>query len=507
MELKRKHNISSKAFSDTRMAMCDANTGLPTVPSLETCHRRLAHLAGFKAQKTDCCINSCMSYAPDAFHSLESCTYCKQPRRDAQGRPRKQFTYIPFTPRLLGLYHCPKTGKEMLHRSKHVHVEGLMTDVYDSKNYRDLLEREVMLDGQPLGHCFFSDHRDVALGISTDGFLPFKNCRLTAWPVILFNYNLPPDVRFLLDHIICIGVIPGPKKPRDLDSFLWPLISEFLRLAEGVRAYNGIQKQLFKMHAYLILGTGDMPAVASLMRMLGHNAIYACRMCSIVGVRIPNKPKVTSHYFPLDRSRHPSLPKPAIYDAADLPLRSHEDFMRQAYKVQMAPTAAKEQRLATRYGIKGIPALSFLPSLLFPDSFQYGFMHLILENLIPNLVALWTDEFKDISGDTQYTFNPQVWAAIGEAGSLSGDTIPSSHGARVPNIAIDRSKFIADTWLFWTTHLGPPLLQKVFKHRRYYDHFVRLVRLVNTCLQFEITEEEVDELESGFINWVKEYEK
>jgi hypothetical protein len=183
----------------------------------------------------------------------------------------------------------------MLHRAKHKHVPGIISDVYDSENYRELLAKEVVLDGQSLGHPFFHDDRDVALGLATDGFSPFKNRRVTAWPLILFNYNLPPQLRFLLDHIICVGVIPGPRKPRDLDSFLWPVVYEFLSLARGVRAYDGVKAELFKLHAYLILGTGDMPAVASLMRMLGHNAICACRMCGIIGIRIPNKPSVTSH--------------------------------------------------------------------------------------------------------------------------------------------------------------------------------------------------------------------
>ncbi len=39
-----------------------------------------------------------------------------------------------------------------------------------------------------------------------------------------------------LDNILSLGVIPRPKKPADIDSFLWPLIQELLKLSEGVQA-------------------------------------------------------------------------------------------------------------------------------------------------------------------------------------------------------------------------------------------------------------------------------
>jgi hypothetical protein len=133
-----------------------------------------------------------------------------------------------------------------------------------------------------------SDLRDIALGLSSDGFGPFKHCTKTAWPIILFNYNLPPKEQFLKQNIIRIGVIPGPKKPCDFDSFLWPLVQELLQLAIDVSAFDAIIKTLFLLHAYLIIVSGDIPAVLMIMRMKGHNAIFSCHMCTIKGVHIPS---------------------------------------------------------------------------------------------------------------------------------------------------------------------------------------------------------------------------
>ena len=63
---------------------------------------------------------------------------------------------------------------------------------------------------------FFSDPRDIVLGFSTDSFGPFKKRNKTAWPLIIFNYNLPPKERFQKENIISLGTIPGPKKPANL---------------------------------------------------------------------------------------------------------------------------------------------------------------------------------------------------------------------------------------------------------------------------------------------------
>ena len=102
---------------------------------------------------------------------------------------------------------------------------------------------------------FFSDPRDIALGLSTDGFGPFKKRTKTAWPLIIFNYNLPPNERFRKENIISLGTIPGPKKPGDMDSFLWPLTQELLQLEIGVSAFDSIAQVSFLISFLYILST------------------------------------------------------------------------------------------------------------------------------------------------------------------------------------------------------------------------------------------------------------
>ncbi|KAJ6479116.1 hypothetical protein C8R45DRAFT_833107 [Mycena sanguinolenta] len=134
-------------------------------------------------------------------------------------------------------------------------------------------------------------------------------------------------------------------------------------------------------------------------------------------------------------------------------------------------------------------------------------MHLIWENLLKNLILLWTGEFKGLdSGVEDYELSKAVWEAIGARTASAFDTIPSAYGSRVPNIAKDRPNVSAEMWSFWAMYLGPVLLRRRFKKAKYFTHFIELVRLLTICIQFEITDEEIEELRVGFINWVRVYE-
>jgi hypothetical protein len=192
----------------------------------------------------------------------------------------------------------------MQYRAGHKHDAGMTRDVFDSRCYRRLLKKKIQVGDDVLNQTYFGDHRDVALGLSTDGFAPFKRRKQTAWPLILFNYNLPPDIRFHLEFILAVGVIPGPKKPKDMDSFLWPLMQELLRLGKGVAAFDVLESTRFALRAFLILVFGDIPAMSMVMCMKGHNGYAPCRMCKITGLRIPDSANKI-HYVPLNRATHP----------------------------------------------------------------------------------------------------------------------------------------------------------------------------------------------------------
>lgn len=237
-----------------------------------------------------------------------------------------------------------------------------------------------------------------------------------------------------------------------MDSFLYPLHRELETLARGIKSLDLRSREMFLLRAFLILIFGDMPAVAKVMRMKGHNGFCPCRFCKIHGVRYPTG---SVYYVPLAR-----VNGDASYTATSLQKHTHERFLDQAEEVITAETTAEEDRLSMACGIKGIPLLSLIGTLALPSSFPLDFMHLIFENLIPNLVAHYTGNFKGLDdGDEEYTLPAKVWSEICETGSASGDTIPSQFGARVPNLEKERSHMTAEAWSFWVMFIAPIILR------------------------------------------------
>ena len=155
-------------------------------------------------------------------------------------------------------------------------IPGKTMDIFNGLHYRALLGKHVVVGNQHLAHHYFSNHHDIAPSFATDSFAPFKKRKQTTWILLVFNYNLPPDECFQKDNILCVGIIPGPKKPQDADLFIYPLMQELLKLATGVSAYDALSCSIFALHAYLITAFGDIPAISMLMHMKGHNALHPC---------------------------------------------------------------------------------------------------------------------------------------------------------------------------------------------------------------------------------------
>jgi tnp2 family transposase len=456
-------------------------------------------LSGFQPVRYSCCINGCVCFV-GPYEDLTECPNCEEARFKANGEPRKHYIYIPIIPRLQAMSANSIHAKKMRYRANHVHEPGTIKDVFDGSHYQSLLKSIVPGDDDN-PFFYFSDERDIALGLSTDGFAPFKRRDKSYWPIILFNYNLPPEIRFQKKY--CINVATVPKKPWDWDSFCWPLVQELTQLELGVKAFDAISQTLFLLHAYPILVFGDIPAMSLVMRMKGQNGIKPCRICNIKGVRFDSR----TNYVPLRRDKIPGA-SPPRYFSSNLPIRTHEEIIKQAHDIEMAPNKATHERLAKEHGIKGIPLLSSISSISFPSSFPFDFMHLIWENLIPNLIEFWTGEFKKLDHEDEgYFIEPHIWDEIGAATAACKATIPAAFGAPVPNIATKQSPMSAEMYANWTLFIAPIVLHGRFKSAKYYRHFMQLVELLKLCLAFEISEEMLNQIDEGFRLWVEAYEK
>ncbi|KAJ7073433.1 hypothetical protein B0H15DRAFT_917558, partial [Mycena belliarum] len=170
--LKTEDHLTNATFEKLAYAFPGAN-----IQTLKATKARIEFLAEFKPVAYDCCPGSCCCYVGP--HADETqCPYCNEPRFKADGRARKTFTYIPLIPRLVAYFKNAAVVEQMSYRGKY-EKEANMNDVFDGTNYHRLRERFVTVNGQRMPYKFFSGLRDIALGLSTDGFAPFKRRKKT----------------------------------------------------------------------------------------------------------------------------------------------------------------------------------------------------------------------------------------------------------------------------------------------------------------------------------------
>ena len=241
-----------------------------------------------------------------------------------------------------------------------------MCDFWDANLCAELKKKGILMDPRSLAFFF-----------STDSVCLFRKGRQhTVYPLLLINYNLHPELHFQKENIIFLVIIPGPKKPKDLLSFLRPIVDEFKVLASGVPAIDAsipVENTLlrsFQLHTYICIVEADMPARDALMGLAGYNARHYCNYCLVRGIY---SDKVGHIYCPLVPPwDSPSNPDWQTNDLLQLPLRDLTLLRQWAEHV-----ARTGDDVTTRMtGIAKCTIHWELESIVFPWSYGLDAMHL-----------------------------------------------------------------------------------------------------------------------------------
>jgi hypothetical protein len=119
---------------------------------------------------------------------------------------------------------------------------------------------------------------DIALQFSIDGAQLRHDQQSEAWFFIWVIHNLPPELCYKKTFVIPGAIIPGPNKPGDLDSFLFPLLYHVAALqCEGLRVYNAyLDVNVPHATPVVLFGTADSLGSAMMLGMVGHSGRYGC---------------------------------------------------------------------------------------------------------------------------------------------------------------------------------------------------------------------------------------
>ncbi|CAE6541180.1 unnamed protein product [Rhizoctonia solani] len=258
---------------------------------------------------------------------------------------------------------------------------------------------------------------------------------------------------------------------------------------------------MFVFRAFLIILFGDIPAVSKLLMMKGHNAVKPCRACLIPAVPCQLERNVV-YYVPMS---HPGRLHVLTYE--DLPLRDHQQVLDQLTKIEAASTQAQRKQLTREYGLNSRSIFAYLRSIDLATCAPYDAMHLLFENLIPNMIRHWIGKFKGLDqGSGTYQLRKEDWDLVGRLTVAVVRTIPSFFVGTLPDIAQDITLYKAEAYSFWFQYLAPILLNGLLREP-YYSHLILMRDIMALCLQFEITHADIDRLQIMVNNWVADYER
>ncbi|CDO70170.1 hypothetical protein BN946_scf185009.g21 [Trametes cinnabarina] len=516
---------SEKAYRENRLAAMERDRTL-TLPTYEGMEKLIAELTGVEPIKTDMCITSCCAYT-GPYARLEHCPYCTEARYRMEGRKRvarRTFNTLPLGPQLQSQCLSSETAALMACHKKLVaellarldlgwKLENI-EDFYCSTDYRAAVDSEAISPD------------DFALMFSVDGAQLYEHKASDCWIYIWIIFELGPDKRYKKRYVFPGAIIPGPRKPRNLESFLFPGLAHISALQkEGLKIWDAANKRLFTSFPVIIFATADSPAMAYLNGLVGHHGAQGCRLyCPLRGRRKPNGP----HYYP-------AMLKPLNYyergcDHQDVTFDeilsippgfegSWSDAVEERYRanlnyVVLSPNQTQFARRRLETGIAKPSIFDGLPrGFGVPRCFPGDIMHHVSLNLTDLVISLLRgtmrcDKTDDISTwDWACLADNDTWEAHGHLVSQATQYLPGSFG-RPPRNPAEKinSGYKAWEYLYYVFGLLPGLLWGIQKPA-FYAHFCKLVAGVRVALLLVIPVELRQRAHELLLEFVQEFEE
>ncbi len=523
------------ASDDVYNTFRKANARIPeNVPllSLDQVKRKVQEMSGIYLVYYDMCNNSCAAFTRP-FADLSCCPLCRQSRYESsppssrqKPKPRKQFLTIPIGPQIQAAWRSPESATAMRYRKESMAqilascgATGITVPEYD-----DWIHGSEAINAALNGDI--NEDSSVLL-LSWDGAQLYRMKQSDCWIYIWVLLDRHPSSRYKKRHVLIGGVIPGPHKPKNIDSFLFPGLAHFSALVrEGLSIWDATTGLLFRSTAFLAFVTADRPGLSFVNGLVGHSGRYGCCLyCPIPGRHKPG----AGHYYP-------ALLRPNDYSASgsshdDISLRSidinqpveatkkaSERYWKNLRHVQesMSLTQYEKRRLETGIArptlLRGLPSHSIFG---IPQCFVGDVMHAGGSTLPDLLISLWRGTIKCDPSDDKRTWE---WAVLRDAdtwkthGALVAGVTPYLPGSfdRPPRNPAEKinSGYKAVEFIHYLFGVGPALLYGVLPFR-YWPNYCRLVQgwpLMNPPKR-KLTHINLKEAHKQFVLFLEEFQE
>lgn len=499
----RLDNAADKMYDSCRILVKKYfNKDLLTLAQVK---RRAEEITGVVPIYTDMCEHSCHAFT-GPLSDRQTCHFCAEERykqnRKGKRVPRKQAVTIPVGPQIQAAFRSRQSASEMKYRAqltqKLLNEIGERTDV-TLPSYADFIHSTQYINAVHEG--LITDDT-VMLMFSIDGAQLYRMKASDCWIYIWVVLDRAPDNRYKNKHIMIGGIVPGPRKPKNIESFLFPGFHHAAALMrEGFRVWDAETGAVFDAKIFIPFFLGDGPGITILNGFVGHHGKYGCRLyCPMPG---RHKPGAGGHYYPAMSCPHdvgevhrPSLhgdiniDREDLYDADDAVLRYEANLS----KVKRARTQAAYQKERMATGIvkpslvSGFPSDSIFP---IPTCFPGDIMHHAGLQTPDLFVSLWRGTIQCSPSDNKDTWDwavfrdERLWKAHGEIVAASRPYLPTSYDRPPRNIAEKlTSGYKAVEFITYLYGLGPAILLGVLP-LKYWKNICKMIQGVRLLCQHE----------------------
>ena len=484
---------------------------------------RIAELSGITPIIHDMCINSCLGYT-GPFAGLDMCPQCGEPRYDQitlvnsggkVKKARQEFHTMPIGPQLQALWRHPDSVASVRYRETRTaeimeelkHNNGLLAsydDYFHGSEYLEAVNSGRIVPG------------DMVLMFSIDGAQLYRNKSSDCWMAIWVVFDHSPDGRYKKKFVLSATFIPGPNKPKNSDSYIFPSLHHLAALQkEGLRIWDASSDSLFTSRPFLALAVADGPGMVYLNGLVGYHGKNGCRLyCGVTGRHKPGG----SHYYP-------ALTKPRNYkvegcdhddiDPFQIAPCSPERYRANLFQIVGSATVTqyKKQRLET--GIVKPSIFLGLPSdriSALPGCFGSDIMHLVSLNLPDLLLSLWRGTLDCDKTDDRETWDWAVlkgdtWKTHRKAIAAATPYLPGSFD-RPPRNPAEKinSGYKAWEFLMYLFGLGPGMFYNILPEK-YWKNYCKLVFGIRIVHQHEIETYGLRSAHHALIRFVQEFEE
>ncbi|XP_071633972.1 uncharacterized protein [Temnothorax longispinosus] len=334
-------------------------------------------------------------------------------------------------------------------------------DIYDGQLYQEEIRNG------------FLSNSNISFLWNSDGVPVFKSKKFSIWPLYLIINELPYKIRYKRENVVLAGLWFGPDKP-DPNCFIHSYVEDFRKIHTGFNVQIPQREEPVYVRGKLLLGTCDLPAKSTFIKIKSFNGKYGCPVCEFTGetIRFPDG----SHNF--------------CY-------RYAEHFNKRTLK-NMNNHAREAQRTGEAvFGVKSQTALR----LIMPDFVRgmgIDLMH-ILSGIVKKLMTLHFD-----SKYSRHPFSLRLLLPVVDELLLS---------LHPPKFVHQMMRSLEETAFWkvselktWFFYYSIPVL-KQFLRIEYFEHYLKLVTTLSYLNASSISDEMIDTAKELLKQFVRDFEQ